>query len=143
MLSFGNSQPNRVASKWQRQLDQFVRDHRQELAALVWGMSQQPEGENKTVGIDCQQVPRFVYCPRDAVEKLNFNVNEHLQEILGVIDGHNSAEEVLMIGIGDGEIKLINFKPEPSPPECFEEVGEKIGILLDKLEQSLGECLQD
>ncbi len=142
MLSFGNSQPNKAASKWQRQLDKFVRDNRQELAALVWGMSQQSGSEDKTVGIDCQGVPRFVYCPREAVEQLNSNVNEHLQEILGVIDGHDPTEEVLMIGIGDGEIKLINFKPEPSPPECFEEVGEKAGILLDKLEQSLAEYLR-
>ncbi len=143
MLSFGNSQPNRVVSKWQRQLDQFVRANYQELAALVWGMSQQPEAEDKTIGIDCQPVPRFVYCPREAIEKLNINVNEHLQEILGVIDGHDPREEVLIIGIGDGEIKLINFKPELSPQECFEITGEKVGTLLDKLEQSLGEYLKD
>lgn len=143
MLSFGNSQPNRVVSKWQRQLDQFVRANYQELAALVWGMSQQPEAEDKTIGIDCQPAPRFVYCPREAIEKLNINVNEHLQEILGVIDGHDPSEEVLIIGIGDGEIKLINFKPEPSPQKCFEITGEKVGILLDKLEQSLGEYLKD
>jgi hypothetical protein len=44
-----------------------------------------------------------------------------------------------MIGIGKGEIKLIQFAPKSSPETCFQEVGKDIDGLLDLLEQRLVE----
>jgi hypothetical protein len=47
--------------------------------------------------------------------------------------------EVLMIGIGKGEIKLIQFAPEPAPPICFEQLGKDVDSLLELLEQRMSE----
>jgi hypothetical protein len=42
-----------------------------------------------------------------------------------------------MIGIGKGEIKLIQFAPEPSPQVCFEQVGKDVDSLLESLEERI------
>jgi hypothetical protein len=50
--------------------------------------------------------------------------------------------EVVMIGIGKGEIMLIQFAPEPAPPICFEQVGKDVDGLLEILEQKMNEELK-
>ncbi|HEY9711286.1 MAG TPA: hypothetical protein V6D48_23960, partial [Oculatellaceae cyanobacterium] len=122
MIMFGRPQPEKAEDKWKHQLDRFAKDNQQELAALAWGLSLERGESTDTVGIDLQPTPHFVYCPREAIEELNRNVENHLQEILGIVDAHNPEKEVLIIGIGNDQIKLIQFEPEPPPPTCFEQV---------------------
>ncbi len=134
---FGRPQPERAEDQWKRQLNQFAQDNKQELAALTWGLFLE-RGESKdTLGIDLQPTPHFVYCPRNAIEQLNSKLQNQIQEILGIVDAHEPEKEVLIIGIGNDQIKLIQFEPEPPPPACFEQVGKDVDTLLDLLEQRL------
>ena len=142
MIMFGRSQPEKAEDKWKHQLNRFAQDNKQELAALAWGLFLE-RGESKdSLGIDLQPTPHFVYCPRKAIEQLNRNVENHLQEILGIVDAHKPEKEVLIIGIGNDQIKLIQFEPEPPPSTCFEQVGENVDILLERLEQRLAQQLE-
>lgn len=133
-MMFGNIQPESENNQWRGQLDRFVKENQRELAALAWGLWLANGDSQGTIGIDLQPTPHFVYCPQAAVEKLNMNVENRLQEILGIIKHHQPEIEVLMIGIGKGEIKLIQFAPEPPPPICFEQIGKNVDDLLDLLE---------
>ncbi|ABA22626.1 conserved hypothetical protein [Trichormus variabilis ATCC 29413] len=136
-MMFSSTKPESGDSKWRSQLDRFVKENQQDLAALFWGLWLENGDSQGTIGIDLQPTPHFVYCPQEAVEKLNNNVENRLQELLGIIE-HNQPEiEVLMIGIGRGEIKLIQFAPEPPPPLCFEQVGQDVDGLLELLEQRM------
>ena len=141
MMLFGNPQPQGEEG-WRQQLDRFVQAHRQELAALAWGLFLEKGESDDTLGIDLEPSPRFVFCPKAAIETLNSNVNNQIQEILGFIDGHKPEKEVLIVGIGSGQIKLIQFEPNPTPPECFEQVALDVDSLLERLEQSLSEYVQ-
>ncbi|MEH2364124.1 beta-carboxysome assembly chaperone CcmS [Nostoc sp.] len=136
-MFFGNSQPESGDTKWRRQLDKFVKANQQELAALFWGLWLANGDSQGTVGIDLQPTPHFVYCPKEQIDKLNNQVDNRLQEILGIVENHQPEIEVVMIGIGKGEIKLIQFAPEPAPPTCFEEVGKDVDGLLDVLEERM------
>lgn len=130
--------------KWKSKLDCFSHDYRVELAALVWGfLQQQEEGSEKILGIDIKPEPHFVSCDRAALEDLNRRVNHHLQEILGILDGTKPDREVSVIGIGEGQIMLLHFEPEPSPPQCFEQVGKDLNTLFDELEQQLQAAFAD
>ncbi|MCF4970334.1 beta-carboxysome assembly chaperone CcmS [Nostoc sp. CMAA1605] len=140
-MMFGNNQSESRENLWRGQLDRFVKENQQELAALAWGLWLANGDTQGTIGIDLQPTPHFVYCPQEAVEKLNMNVENRLQEILGIIEHHQPEVEVLMIGIGKGEIKLIQFTPEPAPPVCFEQVGQDVDGLLDLLEQRLDQAI--
>lgn len=142
MIMFGRPQPEKAEDKWKHQLDRFAKDNQQELAALAWGLSLERGESTDTVGIDLQPTPHFVYCPREAIEELNRNVENHLQEILGIVDAHNPEKEVLIIGIGNDQIKLIQFEPEPAPPACFEQVGKDVDTLLEQLEHRLCQHLE-
>ncbi len=139
---FGKPQPERLEDKWKRQLDRFVKENQKELAALSWGLFLEKGETDETLGIDLQPTPHFVYCPRGAIEKLNQNVENYLQEVLGIIDAHQANKEVLMIGIGNDQIKVIQFEPEPPPPNCFEQVGKDVDTLLTQLEECLKEQLE-
>lgn len=139
---FGKTQPERIEDKWKRQLDRFVKSHQLQLAALSWGLFLEQGETDHTLGIDLQPTPHFVYCPRQAIEKLNQNVENYLQEILGLVDAHQANQEVLIIGIGKDQIKLIQFAPEPAPPDCFEQIGKDVDTLLNELEQGLKENLE-
>ncbi|MEH1934585.1 MAG: hypothetical protein V7L14_12870 [Nostoc sp.] len=136
-MFFGNSQTESGDTKWRRQLDKFVKANQQELAALFWGLWLANGDSQGTVGIDLQPTPHFVYCPKEQIDKLNNQVDNRLQEILGIVENHKPELEVVMIGIGKGEIKLIQFAPEPAPPICFEEVGKDVDGLLDVLEERM------
>lgn len=141
MIMFGKPQPERAEDKWKGQLAQFAKDNQQELAALAWGLYLEGGESDDTLGIDLEPTPHFVYCPRKAIEELNRKAQNQLQEILGIVDAHNPEQEVLIVGIGKDQIKLIQFEPEPSPSACFEQMGENVDTLLNRLEQRLNEHL--
>ncbi|WP_193198247.1 hypothetical protein [Nostoc sp. MG11] len=141
-MMFGSTQPESGDNKWRRQLDKFVKANQPELAALFWGLWLENGDSQGTIGIDLQPTPHFVYCPKEAIEKLNTQVENRLQEILGIVENHKPEIEVVMIGIGNGEIKLIQFAPEPSPPAYFEQLGKDVDSLLELLEQRMNEQLQ-
>ncbi|MEA5575938.1 hypothetical protein [Anabaena sp. UHCC 0451] len=125
--------------KWRRLLDRFVKENQQELAALFWGLWLENGNSQGTIGIDLQPQPHFVYCPQSQIQQLNDRVENRLQEIIGIIDNNKPEIEVIMIGIGKGEIKLIQFAPEPAPQICFEQVGKDVDSLLELLEQKMSE----
>lgn len=138
-MMFGSGSAVSHNSKWRVELDKFVRDNHRDLAAVFWGLWLQNGNQQGTLGIDLQPSPHFVYCPQGAIEVLNEKVENRLQEILGIIDHHDPEVEVLMIAIGKGELKLIQFASEPPPPVCFAEVGKDVNELLDLLEGKLNE----
>lgn len=132
---FTNTQSESGDTKWRHQLDTFVKENKQELAALFWGLWLENGHSQGTIGIDLQPQPHFVYCPQEQIEKLNEKVENQLQEILGVLANNQPELEVVMIGIGKGEIKLIQFAPEPKPEICFQQVGKNVDELLEILER--------
>lgn len=137
MTRLGGTQINK--EKWRSQLDRFVKENQKELAALAWGLQQEWGETENTLGIDLKPQPHFVACSREAIEKLNDNVNGQIQEILGLIDGYNPEKEVLILAIGDGQIKLLHFQPQIPPPTCFQETQEDIDALINLLEARLAE----
>ncbi|MBD2778150.1 beta-carboxysome assembly chaperone CcmS [Iningainema tapete] len=141
-MMFGNTQPETPDNQWRRQLDRFVQAHQQELAALSWGLWQENGSGMGVIGIDLQPKPHFVYCPQEAINKLNSRVENRLQEIIGLVKHYKPEVEVLMIGIGKDQIKLIHFESQPAPPTCFTQVGKDVDTLLEQLEQSLSEQLE-
>ncbi|MDH6064315.1 beta-carboxysome assembly chaperone CcmS [Umezakia ovalisporum] len=140
-MMFGTNQPFSENSKWRIELDKFVKENQRDLAALFWGLWLANGNSQGTVGIDLQPNPHFVYCPQAAIEYLNEKVENRLQEILGIIAHYEPDTEVVMIAIGKGEIKLIQFAPQPPPPICFEQAGKDVDALLDLLEGKLSEVV--
>ncbi|MEO1430362.1 MAG: hypothetical protein AAFV71_15110 [Cyanobacteria bacterium J06633_8] len=138
-MMFASTQPEIPQPKWLHQLDKFVKAHQQELAALSWTLWQQNGDSKGTIGIDLQPKPHFVYCPKEAIKKFNDNVDNKLQEILGLIENHKPEVEVLMIGIGKEQIKLVYFEPETPPPVCYQQVNKDLDGLMDVLEELLVE----
>jgi hypothetical protein len=136
-MIFGTTQPETAENQWRHQLDRFVKENQRELAALFWGLWLENGSTQGTIGIDLQPTPHFVYCPQGEIEKLNQQVENHLQELLGIIDHNQPEREVVMIGIGKGEIKLVQFVPEPEPPSCFQQVGQDVDALLTVLEERM------
>lgn len=138
-MFFGSPQPNSTENNWRRQLDQFAKTYQQDLAALSWGLWLENGDSQGTLGIDLQPKPHFVYCPKSAIEALNDSVENKLQEILGIVDNHKPEQEVLIIGIGNEQIKLIHYEPEPAPPVCFEQSAVDVDTLIEQLEQRLNQ----
>lgn len=137
MFDLGNNRPEIAKQKWRSQLDGFVDDKEQPLAALAWALNQE-WGESKDVlGIDLQPKPHFVACSPESLEKLNKNTRGQLQEILGIVDGYDQETEVVIIAIAQGQVKLINFKPEPTPPDCFAATDGNVDQLITDLEAAL------
>lgn len=136
---FASTQPEIPQPKWLHKLDKFVKAHHQELAALSWGLWQQNGSSQGTIGIDLQPKPHFVYCPQSAIEKFNDNVDNKLQEILGLIENHKPDVEVLMIAIGKEQIKLVYFEPTTAPQVCFEQLSKDADALMDFLEERMSE----
>lgn len=134
MIPFGTTPPDDEKNQWRYQLDRFVEENQQDLAALAWGLLQEWGDSGDMLGIDLQPKPHFVRCSRSAIETLNRQVNRQIQEILGVLDGYNPDEEVVAIAIANGQIKLINFQPDPSPPDCFEQLDCDLDRLIERLE---------
>ena len=141
MFDLGDNRPE-LAEKWRSQLDFFVDDYQVELAALAWGLKQEWKEDGDVLGIDLQPTPHFVACSQDSLNKLNRNTRGRLQEILGIVDGYDSALEVVIIGIGEGQIKLINFQPEIPPADCFASTDGDIDRLISTLETALAEYIK-
>ena len=141
MFNFGNPQTPVKQEPWKIKLDQFSQKYQQQLAALAWGtyLEQQEQEKPEILGIKLKPTPQFVYCPREAIENLNRQVNGLLQELLGIVDGYKPEQEVVIIAIGEAQIKLINFAPEPNPSVCFEQIAKDTDTLKHQLEQSLEE----
>lgn len=139
MIRFSNSLPDNTENQWSYQLDKFVQENQQQLAALAWGLLQEWGNNKDALGIDLKPKPHFVRCSRESIEELNAKVDRQIQEILGVLDGYKPEEEVVIIALGKGHIKLINFQPNPSPLICFEQAKEDIDTLIKQLEESMTE----
>jgi hypothetical protein len=140
-MMFGSTQSESGDNKWRRNLDKFVKANQQELAALSWALWLENSDTQGTIGIDLQPNPHFVYCPKESVEKLNERVENRLQELLGIIEHYQPEVEVVMIGIGNGEVKLIQFAPSPAPPNCFEQIAKDVDTLLELLEQRMSDIM--
>lgn len=139
MVIFGSNESDEEKKNWRHQLDEFVEENQQELAALAWGLHLEKPESNETLGIDLKPTPHFVYCSQEAIAKLNRKVKGKIQEILGIIDGYKPEEEVLAIAMGKHEIKLIYFQPDPPPPDCFKQIGEDVDTLLNRLEEIMNQ----
>ncbi len=142
-MMFNTNQTETAENKWRYQLDRFVKNYQQELAAVAWGLWLEDGNSQGTIGIDLQPQPHFVYCPQDAIENLNDKVDNRLQELLGIIENYKPESEVVMIAIGKGEVKLIYFEPETTPPNCFQQLGKEVDVLLDFLEIQMREQLEN
>ena len=142
MFDLGDNRPEIAAQKWRSQLDFLVDDFQQQLAALAWGLKQEWEESNDVLGIDLQPTPHFVACSQEELLKLNRNTRGRLQEILGIVDGYDPDVEVVIIGIGDGQIKLINFQPEISPADCFAATDGDLDRLISSLEAALADYIK-
>ncbi|MDB9509659.1 hypothetical protein PN499_00370 [Kamptonema animale CS-326] len=142
MLLFGVPQQDRDENNWRRKLDKFIKANQQEIAALAWGLLlERGKESDQTLGIDIEPTPHFVYCSREAIETLNRNVKDHIQEILGVLDAHDPEKEVVIISIGEGQVKMIQFEPELPLATCFEQVATDVDTLLERLEKRMKECI--
>ncbi|PIG90892.1 hypothetical protein [Gloeocapsopsis sp. IPPAS B-1203] len=138
-MFFGSPQPHSQENTWQRQLDQFAKVNQQELAALSWGLWLENGDRQGTLGINLKPQPHFVYCPKSAIEAFNDNVENQIQEILGIVDNHQPEKEVLIIGIGSEQIKIVHYEPDPTPPICYAQLATDVNTLLEQLEQHLSE----
>ena len=140
-MKFNDNLPQKNQNNWQHQLDKFVKANQKELAALAWGLNLEKGETDKTIGIDLKGTPKFVYFSKAAIETLNRNVDGKIQEVLGLIDSYRPEIEVLMIAIGDIQIKLVYFQPEISPPNCFEQLGHNVDALLEILETGMSQFI--
>ncbi|MEM8642323.1 MAG: hypothetical protein AAGG51_26425 [Cyanobacteria bacterium P01_G01_bin.54] len=130
-------QPSAATEVWKARIDQFTQAHQRELAALAWGVHLQDPESTDTIGIDLKPEPHFVTCKRAALDRLNQNVGGHLQELLGIRDNADPEHEVVIIVIGEGQLKLIYFEAEPSTAAYFEQLGQAVEELMAQLEADL------
>ncbi len=137
MMQFGESIPDNLENQWRYQLDRFVNENKQDLAALAWGLKNEWEDEKDVLGVDLEPEPHFIRCSRQSLEELNNNVEGKIQEILGICDNYNYHEEVAMIAINKGQIKLIYYQCEPFPSVCFEEKQSSLDSLIEQLESTM------
>ena len=136
MLSFESLSPQEK-DPWRLHLDRFVEENQRQLSALVWGWRQQKKDPEIIFGIDLKPKPHFFSCAQSAIQRLNQQLNHQIQEILGILDNHDPAEEVVLLALHEGQIKLLYFQPNPSPPVCFEQQTLEVNELLLQLEDKL------
>lgn len=141
MFNLGDNRPEIAQQKWRSQLDRFVIDYELQLAALAWKLSQEWQNNNNVLGIDLKPEPHFVACSYEDVEALNKNTRGQLQEILGIIDGHDPELEIIIIVIGEGQVKLINFQPASTPSNCFTKTDGNVDNLVAILEDALAKYI--
>jgi len=122
---------------WRSRLDEFARTHARELAALYWGLRQEWGDAPVSIGIDLRPQPHFVSFPNDALETLNQQANDNLREILGIVEHHAPETEVLLVAIGEGQLKLVHYEPDLAPPECYAQLCPDLDRLLADLEGDL------
>lgn len=139
MMQFGDSPPDDLANQWRYQLDRFVQENSTDLAALAWGLLVEWENSGDALGIVLEPKPQFVQYSRQSLEELNQKLNRRIQEVLGIIDNYNPQEEVAILAINQGQIKLIYYQSNPAPPICFEEKKGDLAGLLQTLEETLSQ----
>ena len=142
MFDLGDNRPEIAEQKWRSQLDFFVTDYEEQLAALAWGLKQEWGKSKDVLGIDLKPTPHFVACSQDNLEKLNRNTKGRIQEILGIVDGYDPELEVVIIVIGEGQVKLVNFQPETTPGDCFAATDGDIDQLISTLETALNKYIK-
>ena len=140
MLSFESLSPQEK-DLWRLQLDRFAEENQRQLSALVWGWRQQENDPDLVFGVDLKPKPHFFSCSSSAIQRLNQQLNHQIQEILGILDNHDPTEEVVLLALQEGQIKLLYFQPNPSPPLCFEQQSLKVDELLHQLESKLAVLL--
>lgn len=123
--------------RWKQQFEQFGQDYQKELAAIAWGLRQEWGDTQDTLGIDLYPTPHFVCCSHEAIARLNQQVDQKIQEILGIIENYNPQEEVVILVIGKIHLKLIHFQPDPFPPQCLADHELTLDQLIQILEQKL------
>ena len=136
MLPFESLSP-REKDDWRLHLDRFVEENQHQLAALVWAWRQQKKDPEIVFGIDLKPKPHFFSSSQSAIQSLNQQLNGQIQEILGILEHHDPADEVILLALYEGQIKLLYFQPTPLPPVCFEQQTLKVNELLDQLENAL------
>lgn len=141
-MMFGSNQPSGVENNWRYQLNRFVKANQQELAALAWSFWQTNSDRQEVLLIDLKPTPHFIACPKQELEKLNEKIDNHIQEILGVVDNYQAEKEVVIIGVGNSQLKLIQFAPEPPPPMCYEQIAADMSALVELLEQRMAEQIK-
>jgi hypothetical protein len=129
--------PDTPENQWRFLLDDFVRENQQELAGLFWGLLQEWGDSSDILGIDLKPKPHFVACPKQNIKELDRKVGGYLQEVLGVLENYKPEVEVVIIAIGEGQIKLIYFEPEIPPPDCFANLERGIEGAIEHLERLL------
>lgn len=139
--SFDNQGPQ-PREKWRSHVDWFVQDYRPQLTALAWGLQQEWNNDGTILGIDLKPQPHFVPCSYEMLQTLNRRVGGRLQEILGIIEGADFEQEIVILCIGDGQVKLIYYKAEPSPVECFQTHGGDLDQLIADLESAMAQSIQ-
>ncbi|MEA5510030.1 hypothetical protein VB715_09665 [Crocosphaera sp. UHCC 0190] len=142
MIQFGDSPPDDLTNQWRYQLDRFVQENSGSLAALSWGLLAEWGDSRDALGIDLQPQPHFVRCSRPAIEELNRKVDRKIQEILGILDGYNPQEEVAILAMSQGQIKLIHYRSEPTPPQCFDEKKQDLDSLIQELETIMSQQIK-
>ena len=137
---FENQAPQ-PKEKWRSHVDWFVQDYQEQLSALAWGL-QQEWGDGSILGIDLQPKPHFIPCTPKAIQTLNKRVGGRLQEIVGIIEGADFAKETIVLCLGGGQVKLIYFEEEPTPPNCFATHGDDLDKLIADLETAMGDMIK-
>ena len=139
--SFDNQDPQ-PREKWRSHVDWFVQDYRAQLTALAWGLQQEWNHDGTILGIDLKPQPHFVPCSPGTLQTLNRRVGGRLQEILGIIAGADFEQEVLILCIGDGQVKLVYYQADPSPETCWQTHGPDLDQLIADLEAAMAESIQ-
>ena len=137
MMQFSESVPDNSENQWRYQLDRFVTENKQALAALAWGLKNEWENDQDVLGIDLEPEPHFIRCSRQSLDELNRNVEGKIQEVLGIVDNYNYNEEVAMIAINEGQIKLIYYQCAQSPSVFFDEENMSLDGLIEQLESTM------
>jgi hypothetical protein len=135
--------PDDAANPWRYQLDQFVKENQQALAALAHGFHQQWPDKSQYLGLDLQPTPHFISCDPTAIARLNEQVNHRIQELVGILNGYDPATEVAIFVVGPTQFKLLFFQPEPNPEICFQQLGLAIEVLTEQLETQLSSQLTE
>jgi len=143
MFGFSSSQQPSPDRQWMQVLDALVRERQREFAALTWALACEPAETPATLGIDLLPTPHFVSCPKPAIEALNRKVGDRLREVIGIIDGYQPERELLLLGIGSGQIKTIIFEPDLPPPDCLAHLGGDVAAVRAGLEPDLAAILAD
>lgn len=143
MFPFGSPAPKPELEPWHKNIDRFTQAHGQELGAIAWLFHQEwqdePPENRKVLGIDLKPQGHFVACNYGDLLALNRQVQGHLQEALGIIDGAKPEEEAVIMAIGNGQMKLLNFQPPAPPPDCAIALGLDFDQLVEQLEAKMKE----